>query len=172
MLWVSQLILIRKVSFRCFWPENPFWASWLSSQSFSRPSCRLSRHQHSESWVPKMKDLNHLFGRIPIRLKLLILTIGLATIPLISFFLFSSLVGLNELRKLSLNTLRSDALTIGSRVDDFLETMGGGPDSFYQVSSTSWILEHDRSYQRRGIPKKGWTAVTDARTAQSFLSPT
>ena len=84
-----------------------------------------------------MKDLNHLFGRIPIRLKLLILTIGLATIPLISFFLFSSLVGLNELRKLSLNTLRSDALTIGSRVDDFLETMGGGPDSFYQVSSTS-----------------------------------
>ena len=72
-----------------------------------------------------MKDLNHLFGRIPIRLKLLILMIGLATIPLISFFLFSSLVGLNELRKLSLNTLRSDALTIGSRVDDFLETMGG-----------------------------------------------
>jgi len=71
-----------------------------------------------------MKDLNHLFGRIPIRLKLLILTIGLATIPVISFFLFSSMVGLNELRKLSLNNLRSDALIIGNRVDDFLETMG------------------------------------------------
>jgi PAS domain S-box-containing protein len=63
-----------------------------------------------------MKDLNHLFGRIPIRTKLLILTLGLASIPLLLFFLLTFMVGFSELKELSLNNLEREALAIRDQI--------------------------------------------------------
>lgn len=83
-----------------------------------------------------MKDLNHLFGRIPIRIKLLILTTGLATVPVISYFLFSALVGFNEMRQISVNSLQNEARTIGYQVDDFLHNL----DRYLQHLSHSPFL--------------------------------
>lgn len=59
-----------------------------------------------------MKDLNHLFGRIPIRTKLLILTFSLATAPLIFFFGLSVTVGFTELKTVSLRSLESESAKV------------------------------------------------------------
>ncbi len=59
-----------------------------------------------------MKDLNHLFGRIPIRTKLLILTLGIGTIPLVSFFVLTFLMGFYELKTLALQNLETEALAM------------------------------------------------------------
>lgn len=68
-----------------------------------------------------MKDLNHLFGRIPIRTKLLILTIGLGTIPLLFFFLLTFMLGFSELRALSFHNLESDAKAIRNQATAYFK---------------------------------------------------
>ena len=68
-----------------------------------------------------MKDLNHLFGRIPIRTKLLILTLGLASIPLLFFFVLTFWLGFSELKTLSLTNLEREAITIRDQSTTFFK---------------------------------------------------
>ncbi|MEE8435075.1 MAG: hypothetical protein V3S64_09850, partial [bacterium] len=99
-----------------------------------------------------MKDLNHLFGRIPIRTKLLILTVGLGTIPLLCFFLLTFMLGFSELRTLAFHNLESDAKAIRNQaaayfkkieqdvrflsqapfLRDYIASMGGAEEHRFQ----------------------------------------
>lgn len=56
-----------------------------------------------------MININRVFGRIPIRIKLLILTLGLATLPLGLFYALSFMLGFHEMRDLAIKNLHREA---------------------------------------------------------------
>ncbi|MBI4082494.1 MAG: PAS domain-containing protein [Candidatus Lambdaproteobacteria bacterium] len=85
-----------------------------------------------------MKDLNHLFGRIPIRTKLLILTLGLVIIPLVSFSGLTILLGLFELNAQALRLLESEARAIGGRINAYFS---GIERDVRQLSRSPRLLE-------------------------------
>gem|GEM_PF-643536 len=103
-----------------------------------------------------MLDLNHIFGRISIRTKLLILTLGLATVPLLLYFGLSIGLGFFEMKEMALRNLEQEAMSIRNRIE--MQLVKFSQDVRY-LGSSPFLDDYIRHLGTRKEKRYRWEAL-------------